>query len=168
MRMNILWACALSVFAVATASAQTKFPSSGICSKPDVQQSIPAGDQEGHIFGIAQGKCVTIGDVGGVQSKEGMYSEHRDISANHTNAWGVYVETYENGDKIFYSYQSSSSVKDGAPPNGENKYEMTGGTGKMKGITGSGICKIAGKSDGGLDYSCTGEYTLAGAASAKK
>jgi hypothetical protein len=37
----------------------------------------------------------------------------------------------------------------------------------MKGIKGSGSCKLTGKSDGGLDYSCTSEYTLAGAVMAK-
>jgi hypothetical protein len=45
---------------------------------------------------------------------------------------------------------------------------MTGGTGKMKGIKGSGTCKTNGTADGGLEYTRTGEYTLGGAAPAKK
>jgi hypothetical protein len=38
----------------------------------------------------------------------------------------------------------------------------------MKGIKGSGTCKLTGTPDGGLEYTCTGEYTLAAAAPAKK
>ena len=34
----------------------------------------------------------------------------------------------------------------------------------MKSIKGSGTCKLTGSSDGGTDYSCSGTYTLAGAA----
>jgi hypothetical protein len=37
---------------------------------------------------------------------------------------------------------------------------MAGGTGEMKDIHGSGACKHTGNADGGIDYSCTGEYTL--------
>ena len=51
---------------------------------------------------------------------------------------------------------------------GSNKYQITGGTGKMKGIKGSGTCKLTGTADGGTEYSCTGEYTIAAAAPAKK
>jgi hypothetical protein len=37
----------------------------------------------------------------------------------------------------------------------------------MKDIKGSGTCKTTGTADGGLEYSCTGEYTLAATAAAK-
>jgi hypothetical protein len=36
----------------------------------------------------------------------------------------------------------------------------------MKGIKGSGTCKTTGTADG-LEYTCTGKYTIAGAAAAK-
>jgi hypothetical protein len=49
---------------------------------------------------------------------------------------------------------------------GQNKWQITGGTGKMKGIKGSGTCKHTPEQGGYLDYACTGEYTLAGAAQA--
>jgi len=109
---------------------------------------------------------VTKGEVGGEKSKEGMFSEHQDISGSHLKAWGVYVETFESGDKIFYAYQATGTVKDGAFSGG-NKYQVEGGTGKFKGIKGSGTCKNTGTPDGGSEYACTGEYKLAGAAAAK-
>ncbi len=168
MKYKILCFCAVFAFAVATTPAQGKPTTSGKCGKPDVQQSIPAGDQSGHVFTLAQGKCASKGEVGGVSSKEGAFSEHGDVSGNHGKVWGVYVETFDGGDKVFYNYQSTTTLKDGALQTGQNKHQMTGGTGKMKGIKGSGTCKFTGNSDGGLDYSCTGEYTLAEAAPAKK
>jgi hypothetical protein len=167
MKLKIFCVCALFVFAVAMTPAQPKATTSGKCGKPDVQQSIPVGDKEGHVFMLASGKCVTKGEVGGATSKEGAFSEHRDISGSHVRAWGVYVETYDSGDKIFYTYQATGTMKDGAFSGG-NKYQVTGGTGKMKGIKGSGTCKNTGGADGGTDYACTGEYTLLAAAPTKK
>jgi hypothetical protein len=37
----------------------------------------------------------------------------------------------------------------------------------MKGIEGSGTCKTTGTADGGLEYTCTGQYKIAGVAAAK-
>jgi hypothetical protein len=167
MKYKILCGCVVLAFAVATTSAQTKVSLSGKCGKPDVQQNIPTGDRPGHVFTLAQGKCASKGEVGGAASKEGAFSEHGDVSGDHGKVWGVYVETFDSGDKIFYSYQGTSTMKDGALQSSQNKYQITGGTGKMKGIKGSGTCKMTGNADGGLDYSCTGEYTPAGAAPAK-
>ena len=168
MKYRILCGCAVFALVVAMASAQTKNSISGKCAKPDVQQSIPAGDQTGHVFTLAQGKCVAKGETGGAASKEGAFSEHGDASGNRVKTWGVYVETYDSGDKIFYNYQTTGTTKDGVFQTGQNKYQITGGTGKMKGIKGSGTCKLTGTADGGDDYSCSGEYTLAGAAPAKQ
>lgn len=167
MKCKILCGFAALAFAAAMTPAQPKATTSGKCGKPDVEQSIPAGDHEGHLFTLAQGKCETKGEVGGVKSKEGMFSEHRDISGSHVKAWGVYVETFDSGDKIFYTYQASGTMKAGAFSGG-NHYQANGGTGKMKGIKGSGTCKNTGTAEGGTDYACTGEYTLAGAAAATK
>ncbi len=167
MKFKILCVSAVLALAVATTPAQTKFSSSGKCSKPDVQQSIPAGDKTGHVFTLGQGKCATTGEIAGAASKEGAFSEHGDVSGNSSKAWGVYVETFDGGDKVFYTYQATATLKAGVMQTGVNKYQITGGTGKMKGIKGSGSCKTTAGTDGGLDYDCTGEYTLAAAAPAK-
>ncbi len=167
MKYRIVCGCAVFALVVAMASAQTKNSSSGKCGKPDVMHSIPAGDQAGHVFVLEQGKCVTKGEVGGAASKEGAFSEHGDVTGSRSKASGVYVETFDSGDKIFYNYQATGTMKDGAFQAGQNKYQITGGTGKMKGIKGSGTCKTTGSAEGGLDYTCEGEYTIAGAPPAK-
>jgi hypothetical protein len=167
MKYKILCGCAVFAFAVAITPAQTKLSMSGKCGKPDVLQNIPAGDKPGHVFTLGQGKCASKGEIGGAASKESAFSEHGDVAGNHSKAWDVCVETFDSGDKVFYAYQTTGTMKDGVLQAGQNKYQMIGGTGKMKGIKGSGTCKLTGNADGGLDYSCTGEYTLAGAGPAK-
>jgi len=167
MKYKLLCLCALFAFAAAT-PAQTKNTFSGKCSKPDMTQSIPAGDKDGHVFMLQQGKCTTTtGEVGGAKSKEGVFAEHDDVTPTHMRGWGVYVETYDSGDKIFYTYQPTGTMKDGALVKGGNKHQITGGTGKMKGIKGTGTCTSTGNPDGSLDYTCTTEYTLPAAAPAK-
>jgi hypothetical protein len=168
MNYRVVCACAIVALAVVTASAQTKSTLSGKCNKPDVQQSVPAGDQQGHALTLAQGKCTAMGDVGGAAGKEGTYSEHGDVTTTRMKNSGVFVETFDSGDKVFYNYQTTGTMKDGAFQAGTNKYRISGGTGKMKGIKGSGTCKLTGASDGGTDYSCEGEYTLGGAAPMKQ
>jgi hypothetical protein len=167
MKFRSLCVCAIVALAVVMASAQTKTSLSGKCGKADVQQSIPAGDQAGHAFTLAQGKCSAAGKVGGAAGKDGAFSEHAEVTATHMKNWGVFVETFDSGDTVIYDYQGTGTMKDGAFQAGTNKYEIAGGTGKMKGIKGSGSCKLTGKPDGGLDYACTSEYTVNGAAPAK-
>jgi len=163
MRCKILCTCAVLSIAMAV-SAQTKHTFSGKCAKPENTQSIPAGDKDGHVFMVQQGKCTTDkGEIDGAKSKDGMYSEHDEVMGNHMKAGGVYVENYDNGDKIFYSYQGASTMKDGVLTSGSNTWRMTGGTGKMQGIKGNGGCKLTPGEGGGLNYTCTGEFTLAAA-----
>jgi hypothetical protein len=164
MRDKIVCTCALLLVAGTVGSAQTKHTFSGKCAKADNVQSIPAGDKDGHVFMVQQGKCTTDkGELGSAKSKDGIFSEHDEVLGNHLKAWGVYVETYDNGDKIFYSYQGASTTKDGALVSGSNTWRTTGGTGKMQGIKGAGGCKLTPGEGGGLNYACTGEYTLAAA-----
>jgi hypothetical protein len=72
---------------------------------------------------------------------------------------GTYVDTLANGEKVYYSYEATSVLKDGALSM-ENKWKIVGGTARLKGITGQGTCTGKGTSDGGLTFDCTGEYTL--------
>lgn len=160
MKYRVLGVCVLLALAVASTPAQTKNSMSGKCSKPDAQ-SIPAGDRDAHMFAVQSGTCEATGEIAGAKSREGKYSEHTDVRGSRVRAWGVYVETFESGDKVFYTYQTHAKVDKGMFTSGGNTYQISGGTGKMKGIKGSGNCKLTGTPEGGLVYNCTGEYTLA-------
>jgi hypothetical protein len=54
-----LFACFLFTVAASVSSAQTKYSFSGKCAKAENPQSIPAGDKDGHVFMVQQGKCTT-------------------------------------------------------------------------------------------------------------
>lgn len=169
MRYRLMSIFAIAVLAAIATSAQTKHSFSGKCGKPEVGQTLPAGDKDGHSFMLQQGKCeTTAGEVEGAKSQTGAFAEHDEAMGTHTKGWGVYVETYDSGDKIFYAYQTTGTMKDGAFVSGGNKYQITGGTGKMKGIKGAGSCKLTGNADGGLDFACMGDYTMAAAAPKSK
>ena len=88
MKYKILSGCVLLALAMATSSGQTKSDISGKCSKPDVQQSIPAGDKDGHVFVLAQGKCTAKGEVAGVASKEVLYSQHVEVTGKRSKGLG--------------------------------------------------------------------------------
>jgi hypothetical protein len=168
MKYKILCACAVFAFAVAVTPAQTKETSAGKCAKPDVAQTIPAGDKDGHAFMVQSGKCATTSTLEGVKSKEGAFAEHDEATGTKMKGGGVYVETFENGDKIYYSYSNTGTTKDNMLVTGSNMYTILWGTGKFKGMKGSGTCKTTGRADGGLDYSCMGTYTMGAAAAPKK
>ena len=162
MRFKLMCICAILAMAAASASAQTTYNLAGKCGKPNVQ-SIPAGDKDGHVFLVQQGNCeATAGDIEGAKPTSGVFAEHGEATATRSKAWGLYVQTYDSGDKVYYSYQTTATMKDGMIVSGGNKWQMTG-TGKMKGIKGSGTCKLTGEADGGVNFDCTGEYTKAAA-----
>jgi len=164
---KIFCGCALFALAAASASAQTKTTISGTCAKPDAVQTMPAGDEPSHIFAIASGKCAVKGETAGAMAQSGTFAEHRDVNANRIRAWGVFTETYDNGDKIFYRYQLVVPLKDGAMQAGKGTYQALSGTGKMKGIKAEGQCAYTPGAGDSISYSCDGAYTLGGAPEAK-
>ena len=111
MKFKVVCVCALFAFAVAATPAQEKYSMSGKCGKADVNQSIPAGDKDGHAFMLQQVKCEATGEIGGAKSKEGIFSEHDEATGTHLKGWGVYVETFDSGDKVFYTYQTTGTNK---------------------------------------------------------
>lgn len=151
------------VSAAATVQAQTKFSMSGKCGKPDVQQAVPVPDDSNHVMTLAQGKCTPVkpADIGGSVSKEGSFTEHGEATGNNAKVWGTYVDTLANGEKVYYHYKSKAVTQNGALQTMQNKWQIVGGSAKLKGIKGKGTCTGNGTPDGGLTFDCEGEYTLA-------
>ena len=74
---------------------------------------------------------------------------------------GIFVETLESGDTVSYKYQMTSTTKDKIVQAASDTWTITGGTGKLKGIKGSGTCKGKGDAAGALSLDCMGKYTMA-------
>ena len=143
------------------ALAQGKVANGWACGKPAMANSIEVGDQPNHAYAIDQIKCTSIkGEIAGVKEKEGTSTEFAEITGNSSKGHGIFVETMANGDKITFTIQPTVTIKDGQMQSGSDKWQATGGTGKFKGIKGSGTCKGTGSADGSSNWTCGGTYTL--------
>ncbi len=149
--------CVLALVALTT--AQTKISGTAQCGKPDAQQKVDVPDHPGHAISMSQAKCTWSKpmEVAGLKSKEGVTTDMNDIRGDTAHGHGYYVDTMENGDKAFVSFQGTASMKDNTS---EGKWNYTGGTGKLKGIKGQGTYKGKGAQDGTVTFDVEGEYTL--------
>ena len=155
---------ALSVLLLpAIAVAQTKISGAGRCGKPDVQHSVQVPDRPSHSFALSQAKCVWTKpwEIGGIKNKEGVGTVSEEVTGDTARSREVYVDTMESGDKAFYRYEATTTLKGGVPQSSQGRWTLMGGTGKLKAIQGKGTCKVVGfEADGGLTFECEGEYTL--------
>ena len=160
MRKLVFITTIVCLFAAA-AAAQGKIASAWTCDKPSSMNSIPVPDHAGHAYGIDQFHCTaTKGEIGGVKDKEGTGTEFMDMTGANAKGHGTFVETLANGDKLNISYTSSATMsKDGKLESASNKWEVTEGTGKFKGVKSSGSCTGKGAGDGS-SWTCTGSYSM--------
>ena len=163
MRLKIFFTL-LVVFALAAvASAQTKFSGTAQCAKPDQDHSIQVGDRANHSFELTQGKCTWAKpyEIAGIQSKEGVYTEFDEVSGDTSRYRGYYMDTMANGDKVYFRYEGTATLKDGVLQSADQKWTLVRGTGKLKGIKGKGTDKLkAAAADGSSTWDTEGEYEL--------
>ncbi len=151
MRKPIFVAVCLLVLGAA-AMAQGKIDTKWHCSKPTSNPMLEVGDVPGHQYALGQGTCTATSGSSG--EKSGMYTEFDDVwKASHTGH-GRFNVTMDNGDMVYYTYETSGSADIKKPLS--NKWKIASGTGKHKGIKGSGSCAGKQLEDGGSDWVCTG------------
>ena len=163
MKARAIYVAISVLFVPGMLMAQTKISGSGKCSKPDVQHSVPVPDRPDHTFALTQAKCVWSKpwEIEGVKSKEGVATSSEEMTGNTSRSREFYVDTMENGDKAFYRYEATTTLKGGAPQASEGRWTLAGGTGKLKAVQGKGTGKVTGfEADGGITFLCQGEYTL--------
>ena len=156
-----LFVVCLSCLVTSLAVAQTKMSSTIKCAKPSIEQMAPVGDRPDHSFGVSQGSCTSSKPwtIAGVAGKEGVGTSSVEANGAVAKSHGVYVETMENGDKGYYHFAATSTTKDGQVQISGHTWQLVGGTGKLKGVTGKGTCKGSGTADS-MNYDCMGEYTM--------
>ena len=146
----------------AAAARPGKTASGWKCGVPSPMHAVPVGDSPNHMYIVQQVKCTaTKGEIGGVKEQEGAATEFADVVGDKITGHGVFVETLANGDKVNATYRFEGTSKDKVFQMGSNKWTFVSGTGLMKGAKGSGTCKAKGNAEGGIDFDCTGTYTLA-------
>jgi len=149
-------ACAL-MFAAA-AMAQNKVATKWHCAKPTGEQKFDVGDMADHSYVIAQGNCSATSSDSGFAEKSGMYTEFQETWKASLKNHGRYNVTMENGDMVYYTYEGSAPADMKKPAS--NKWNIVSGTGKSKGIKGSGTCSGMRNDDGSSDWTCTGTLMM--------
>jgi hypothetical protein len=162
MKIRTLLCVVMAIALASTARAQTKTSGTLHCNKPDPAHSIDVGDHEKHSMTVTKFQCTWTKpfEMGGSETKEGPSVELGETTGDKSSGRGVHWGTMANGDKYFVRYQGTSTSKDGAPPTISGTWSYTGGTGKLKGLTGKGTYKGKGNPDGSATFDVVGDYKL--------
>jgi len=156
-RIPLFVACSVLVFGSA-AMAQNKVDTKWHCPKPSAEQEFDVGDVAGHSYWIGQGTCTATASDSGYPEKTGNYTEFQEIWKTSINFHGRAIMTMDNGEKVYYTYEGSASTDITKPA--PIKWKILSGTGKYKGIKGSGTCSGKFNIDGSFDNACIGTYSM--------
>lgn len=151
MRKLLIAAISLLVFGSA-AAAQNKIETKWQCAKQSAEHSFAVGDIPNHNYMILQGTCTAVSSDSGFAEKSGAYTEFRETWKVSFTWHGRFNVTMGNGDMVYYTYEGSEPTS--------NKWTIQSGTGKHKGIKGSGTCAGKLNKDGSSEWTCTGTYSM--------
>ena len=154
MRKVFSGAICLLLFA-SLAMAQSKLETKWHCGKPTAEQKLPVGDTADHAYVITQGTCTATSSKSG--EKMGAYTEFQEARKGAFANHGRFNVTMDNGDKTYYTYEGTGYPGKKAA---SNKWKILSGTGKHKGIKGSGTCSGTLLDDGSSDWACTGTFSM--------
>lgn len=157
MRKLVLVAVSLLVFGSA-AMAQNKVDTKWDCPKQSADYKLDVGDVVNHSYMILQGTCNATASDSGFAEKTGVYTEFRETLKASISLHGRFNVTMDNGDKVYYTYESAVSTDITKPAS--NKWTILSATGKYKGIKGSGTCSGKYNADGSSAWACTGTYSM--------
>jgi hypothetical protein len=163
MKSRIMMVAGLAFLLVSAAGAQTKFTGSLQCSKPDPNYTIEVGDKPGHTLMLEKDACKWAPgtEIGGLKIVDDIGVGTGEAWATKVTTSGSRVATMDNGDKMYVSVHDSSPVKGGMPTAINGTFTISGGTGKLKGISGKGTYKVTPAADGTASVTVEGEYTIA-------
>ena len=169
MKLRLVCAVGLVALFASVAGAQTKVSGAQKCDKPEVVGTQEVTDKAGHTMSLVKYSCkwTTPMEMEGLKTKDGASVAFSDVTATRASADGTYVENMENGDKYFVSFRDSSAMKDGKPGAAKGTWSYTGGTGKLKGVSGKGTYGVTVNADGTASVTVEGEYSIAAPAMKK-
>ena len=163
MKQRILCTVLLVLGLAGTLAAQTKISGTLSCGKPDPAYKIDVADRPGHSIMLAQFACTWTKpmEIEGLQTKDGVDVGTDDGSGTKLHGNGYHYSNMSNGDKIFVHFSGTDTMtKYGKPVGNAGTWSFTGGTGKLKGITGKGSYKGSATAEGSMVTDVEGEYQL--------
>jgi hypothetical protein len=170
MKVRIIFAMALVALFASVASAQTKISGQHKCATaPEVRGVADVGDRAGHTMSLTKNTCQWSKpmEMEGEKTTDGTSISFFDMTATRATSTGTYVGNTDGGDKYFVSFRDTGAVKDGKPEASKGTWSFTGGTGKLKGISGKGTYTVTPGADGSAVVDVEGEYSVAAPAMKK-
>ena len=155
----LLFSCALAI--ASSSFAQTKTAGSIDCDKADPMHVIQIPDRPGFSYAISQSKCTWTKSMtlAGIEGKEFVNTGFSETTGSSTRTTGIGVTNY-GADRV---YSRSTGTLDPKTLTYSGKWTFIDGTGKLRGIKGSGTYTCKAKSaEPVAGYTCEseGEYTL--------
>jgi hypothetical protein len=170
MKLRLVCAMGLVALFASVASAQTKISGAHTCAKPpEAIGTADAGDKPGHKMSLTKNTCQWSKpmEMEGEKTTDGTSIAFYDMTATRATNTGTYVGNTDGGDKYFVSFRDTGAVKDGKPEASKGTWSFTGGTGKLKGISGKGTYTVTPGADGSAVVDVEGEYSIAAPAMKK-
>jgi hypothetical protein len=161
--MTIIKLLLAITWAASVAAAQTQLSGTAQCPLKTIEShSIEVGDRPGHAYEISKGTCTWTKpmEIAGLKSKDHIGVTFSEIDGNKAREHQSGVGGMDNGDKLYFRTQSTSTMKDQKFESGEGTFTFTGGTGKLKGLKGKGTYKCTPKGDNVNCDIIQGEYSL--------
>ena len=154
-------AIAVPASAQAPAAGSTKLSGKVHCDKADAAPVVEVGDKPGHALTIRKASCSwTDGQIAGLAPKSAMDVASTEISGATVKDGGYHTVTMDNGDKYTVHFAGTGTMNKDNSGTIDGKWSFVSGTGKLKGIKGSGTYKGNANADGTGDVNVEGDYTL--------
>lgn len=146
---------------IATSLQAQQFSGEGTCGPPEDPKIVPVGDHPGHFYSLTTNNCTWTKPavIAGVRTQGGTTAQIDERDGNTSRFRGHYVERMESGDTVHFRYQGAAMFQGETPQRVSWNWNIVGGSGKFKNLTGRGSCK--GSWPGGKNrWSCSGTYRL--------
>jgi hypothetical protein len=144
----------------AIAGAQTKISARLSCDKPNVNET---GGQGAQMIMFNKANCTWSAPyvIGGSKPKRTVDAGIGDITGSIARVHGYSTNLMDNGDSTIARYEGTMQMKKDGSGTDKGTWRYVRGTGKFKGITGSGTFKGEAAADGSGWVDVTGNYSLA-------
>jgi hypothetical protein len=151
----------LGVLVAVSLSAETATGTATCKMDPASPAPVPVSDQPNHALAIGKAQCTWTGfTVAGQAYKDGVSTSMSETLGDASASNGYHVATTTTGDTATAKFQGKGTLKDGKNVTDGGTWTFSGGTGKLKGITGKGTYTGTAGADGSMTYKVDGEYTL--------
>jgi hypothetical protein len=165
MRKVILVPALLCGMAVIT-GAQTNVSARLTCAKPSVHETAGEGAQ---MVTFSRTNCTWSASytIDGSKPTRTVDAGVADIAGSSGRAHGYSTSVFDNGDSTFVRYEGTMQMKKDGSGTDKGTWKYVRGTGKFRGISGSGTFKGQAAADGSGWADINGHYSL-GKGKAKK